>query len=73
MRKNELYTVLSRSTNFEYIRWDNRRLEIVYRNKENWGQKQLSESHSEYHHGKLNKVVFKDDSVYIVFTCGTLK
>ena len=73
MRKNELYTVLSRSTNFEYIRWDNRRLEIVYRNKENWGQKQLSVSHSEYHHSKFNKVVFKDGSVYIGITCGTLK
>ena len=41
--------------------------------EENWAQKQLSASHSEYHHGKFNKLVFKDSSVYIGITCRTMK
>ena len=73
MGEKELYAALSRSTNYECMRWDSRKLRIVYSNKENLGQGRQSVSYCEYQHGKFYKVVFNDSSVYIGITWGSLE
>lgn len=66
-------TALSRSTMFEYISLDNKEVRVVYCDKVNTDQGQVSVGCSEYQHGKVYKVVFNDESVHIGSTCRTIE
>ena len=65
MDKKQLYTVLSRTTKFEYIHIHNRELNNIYFN---WGTQILeltnAKFNSLYSNGKIYRVVFSDKQVY---------
>ena len=71
MNKKQLYTALSRTTKFKYIHAEN--LKSKYKYTVNNIQEVKSIGYSEYQKGKIYKIEFDDESIYIGSTIKTLK
>ena len=74
MCKKQLYTALSRTTNVKYIHLDNNMLNKQYKNR-NGPNMEITNSHfnSNYKNGKIYRIDFNNDKIYIGQTCESLE
>ena len=74
MDKKQVYTSLSRTTKFEFIHLDNEKVNNKYMNRR-MPVLELTNArfNSLYQNGKIYKVTFTDDKVYIGSTCEDLE
>ena len=74
MDKKQLYTALSRTTKLEYIHLNNKEINIKYFNRRKPKLEIInSKFNSLYKNGKIYKVTFGNEMVYVGSTCEELK
>ena len=74
MCKKQLYTALSRTTKLEYIHLDNSKLNRVYKTRPGPSIEIInSRFNSIYKNGKIYKITFDNDNVYVGQTCESLE
>ena len=74
MCKKQLYTALSRTTKLEYIHLNNKELNRRYiERKQPRLELTNSKFNSLYKNGKIYKVTFSDNRIYVGSTCEELK
>ena len=72
MDKKQLYTALSRTTKFEYIHLNFKELNKEYKFRRQPCVEQVNAKNNQYINGKIYKVTFNDDKIYIGSTCDDL-
>ena len=74
MDKKQLYTALSRTSSIELIHLDNKKLNHHYKIRAGHDMEIInSHFNSNYRHGKIYKITFNNDKIYIGQTCDSLK
>ena len=72
MNKKQLYTALSRTTRLKHIHLANKELNKNYVVRRQPKIEQVNTKHSQYKEGKIYKVTFCDESIYVGSTCEEL-